>query len=545
MKAIYLFAVLLLSTSLPGQVRYQDLLRGPGANWLTYAGDYASHRFSPLRQIDLYSVQSLVPAWVYHVEDSTRLETSPVVYQGIMYITDTNRIEALDARTGHSLWRYRAETVKEQEVNRGAAILGDKVFFVTTDAHLIALNRFSGNVLWDHEFASVHKGYLSTNVPLVVKDKVLVGVKGGGSGQRGFVIAMSADTGKEAWRFWTVPAKGEPGSDTWSEFPLQYGGAPTWTSGSFDPQLNLVYWTSGNPWPDYYGGGRRGDNLYSDCVVALDPDTGKMKWYFQFTPHDTHDWDANETSVLVNSVYRGRERKLLLHADRNGFYYVLDRATGEFLAAKPFVDHFNWATGVTASGRPIETPNLDPSPNGVKVCPASRGATNWMSPSYSALTGLLYVVTLEQCSIYTSSAKEPEPSSGFHGTGDEQIASEPGRFYLRALDALTGDRRWEFAMPGPSDPSDAFRYNMWAGTLATAGGLVFTGDDDGNLVALDARSGAQLWHFYTGHTLYASPVTFAVDGRQYITIAAESSIFTFALFQSSDRSSHEAEKNRR
>jgi alcohol dehydrogenase (cytochrome c) len=512
-----------LSGLVTAQVRYEEMLSGPNENWLTYAGDFASQRHSPLDQINRSNVSSLVPVWVYHVENAKKLETTPLVYQGVMYITDTNTVQALDARTGRRVWQYRVEGAKTQRVNRGVALLGDRVFAVTSDAHLLALHRGSGNLLWDREFASVEAGYSSSAAPLVVKDKVLVGVTGGGSGQRGLVAAISAETGQEAWRFWTVPAKGEPGSETWAEFPLEWGGAPTWTTGSFDPALNLVYWPTGNPWPDFYGGGRRGDNLYSDCIVALDADTGKLKWYFQFTPHDTHDWDANETPVLIDAAYEGKTRKLLVQANRNGFYYVLDRTNGAFLQAKRFVEKVNWAKGIDEKGHPIEIPNMEPSVAGKRICPSVRGASNWMSPSYDPKTGLLYVVTLEQCDIYTSSEKEPKPSSGFRGTGGEQIPAEPGQFYLRAFDAPTGRLRWEYKMTGPA--------TMWAGTVSTAGGIVFTGDDDGNLVALDSSTGKDLWHFYTGHPLYASPMTFQVNGRQYVTIAAESDIFTFGLFQ--------------
>ena len=523
MRTRFLLVASLVPLPLAGQVKYEDILRGPNEAWLTYAGDYGSRRHSPLDQINRNNVASLVPAWVYHVEGARHLETTPLVYKGIMYTTDTNGVDALDARTGHRLWRYRAEGVKSQRVNRGVAILGDRVFLVTGDAHLIALHRTSGNVVWDREFASAKAGYSSSLAPLAVRNKILVGVAGGGSGQRGFVAALSAQTGDEAWRFWTVPDKGEPGSETWADFPAEYGGAPTWTTGSYDPELNLVYWPTGNPWPDFYGGFRKGDNLYSDCVVALDGDSGKLKWYFQFTPHDTHDWDANETLVLIDAPFRGSAAKLLVQANRNGFYYVLDRTTGEFLAAKPFVERLNWAKGVDSKGRPIEVPNMDPTPGGNRVCPSVRGASNWMSPSYDPDTGLLYVVTLEQCDIYSSSSKPPKPSSGFRGTGAEQIPAEPGQMYLRALEAATGMQRWEYKMPGPA--------TMWAGTVSTAGGLVFTGDDDGNLVALDSRTGKDLWHFSMGHTLTASPMTFQVDGRQYVTIAAESDIFTFALFR--------------
>jgi alcohol dehydrogenase (cytochrome c) len=337
------------------------------------------------------------------------------------------------------------------------------------------------------------------------------------------VASISAATGEETWRFWTVPGEGEPGSESWGGFPLKWGGAPTWTTGSHDPELNLSYWPTGNPFPDFYGGKREGDNLYSNSVVALDATSGEMKWYFQFTPHDTHDWDANEQLVLIDGEYKGRKRKLMLHADRNGFYYVLDRETGEFLHGIPFVERLDWATGLDENGRPIEVPNMEPSPGGIKVCPSVRGATNWMSPSINPKIGLLYVVTLEQCDIYTGSAKEAIPSTGFRGTGGEQIPAEPGKFYLRALDAKSGEIKWEYPMPGPA--------RMWAGTVSTEGGLVFSGDDDGSLVALDARSGEDLWHFPMGNTIFASPMTYMTEGKQFVTIATATDIFTFALFE--------------
>ena len=290
-------------------------------------------------------------------------------------------------------------------MNRGVAILGDSVFFATSDAHLVALNRKTGGGLWDREFADTSRGAFATLAPMAVKDRVIVGVSGGDTGVRGFVAAFSAATGAELWRFWTVPAKGEPGAETWGELGPEWGGAATWLNGTYDPELNILYWTTGNPWPDFYGGARHGQNLYSDSLLALDPDTGKLKWYFQFTPHDTHDWDAQAWPVLLDTVYEGRPRKLVLHANRNGYFYVLDRATGEFLRATPFVERLNWAKGIDAKGKPIENPGMEPSPNGTRVCPSVRGATNWMSPSYNPQTGLLYVPTLEQCDMYSSSAK--------------------------------------------------------------------------------------------------------------------------------------------
>ncbi len=507
-------------------VTAQDIQRSPNRDWLTYAGDYASTRHSQLRQITPANAASLVPKWVHKVDGARRLAVSPVVYRGIMYVTDSNHVLAMDARTGRPIWSYRAP-VQSARVNRGVAIHGDTVFLVTTDCHAVALHRTTGAVLWDREFASSKAGYFSTVAPLAYRDKIIVGVGGGGSGQRGFAAALNVADGREDWRFWTVPAKGEPGSETWGGFPTEWSGAPTWTTGSYDPALDLIYWPTGNPWPDFHGGARPGDNLYSDSVVALDGATGKLKWHFQFTPHDVWDWDANETPVLIDMDWKGRQRKVMVQANRNGYYYVLDRVTGEFLHATPFVERLNWAKGLDAKGRPIVKPGMEPTTGGNRVCPSVRGATNWMSPSYNPATGLLYVVTLEQCDVYTTSAKDPKPSTGFRGTGGEGIPTEPGEFYLRALDAKSGAIKWQYRMPGPA--------TMWAGTVSTAGGVVFTGDDDGNLVALDARTGTDLWHFPTGQTLYASPITFEVDGKQHVTIAGESDVFTFALFDGARR----------
>lgn len=492
---------------------------------MTYAGDYASWRHSPLDQITPDNVHRLVTKWVRDIPGARRLETTPIVYDGVMYATNTNEVYALDARDGKVIWHYTADWPKRRAQNRGVAMVGDRVYLVTSDCHLVCLNRFNGAVIWIHEYASYEKdGYWTSIAPLAVKGNILVGTAGGGHGQRGFVAAISAETGEEVWRFYTVPAEGEPGSESWGGFPSKWAGAPTWTTGSYDPELNLVYWPTGNPWPDFYGGRRQGDNLYSDSVVALDADSGKMSWYFQFTPHDEWDWDANESLVLIDKVWNGRERKLMIQANRNGFYYVLDRETGEFLHGRPFIEELNWATGLDEkSGRPLEVPDMRPTPGGKRVCPSVRGASNWMSPTYSPLTDLFYVVTLEQCDIYTSSAKEPVPSSGFRGTGGEQIPDEPGRFYLRALEPLTGNLAWEYPMPGPAQ--------MWGGAFSTKTGLVISGDDDGNLVALDAATGKDLWHFSTGHTIYASPITYEVDGKQYVTIAAQSNIFTFGLFE--------------
>ncbi len=514
----FVASLLLFSSVAYAQVTAADLRKGPHQNWLTYHGDYSGTRFSPLTEINRNTVSELVPKWIRHFDTPSDLEAVPLVFNGAMYTTSGNQLFALDAVTGREIWHYQALGAKKHGVSRGAAILGDQVFFTTSDCHLISLRRTNGAVLWDREFAGT--GYSCSGAPLAVKDKIIVGVAS--SGKTCFTAALSAKDGTEAWRVWSVPQeRGQPGSDTWGKFPLSQGGGPTWTTATYDPELNLLYVQTGNPWPDFYGGDRPGDNLHTDCILALDVDTGKMKWYFQFVPHDTHDWDANEVPVLLNTVYDGQPSKLLLQANRDGFYYVLDRETGKFLTGRPFVKELNWAKGLDDSGRPMVTPNTSPSPGGSRVCPSVHGATNWWSPSINSQLGLFYVVALEQCETYYSSSQEPVPNSGFRGTGHNIINAEPGEFYLRALDLKTGKLRWEFPMPGPT--------TMWAGTVATAGDLVFSADDDGNLIAFDAQSGKPLWHFYTGSNLHASPMTFGVNGHQYVTIASGSNLITCGL----------------
>ena len=512
----------LVAAACSAQAPYDQLLKGPGENWLTYAGDYRGQRHSALKQITTANAGSLVPKWVHHIPKANGLRTNPIVHDGVMYVTSTNEVRALDARTGRLIWAFKDPRTKKEAVNRGAAILGDAVYFVTADLHLTALDRRTGAPLWQKQYGRVEDGLFASAAPLVLKDRVIVGVAGGDTGMRGYIAALSSSTGEELWRTYTIPAKGEPGSETWGKY-VDYGGAGTWLSGTYDPELNLLYWTTGNPWPDFYGGDREGDNLFSCSLLALDADTGKMKWHFQFTPHDTHDWDAQAWPVLVDLPYKGQARKLVLHTNRNGFFYVLDRVTGEFLNATKLVDKLDWASGVDPKGRPVLVSGKDPTPGGNRVCPGVRGATNWMSPSFNPATGLLYVVTLEQCDIFTSSSKEPVPDKNFSGGGAGPKPADLGQFFLRALDPKTGARVWEYPMTGPAE--------SWAGTVSTAGGVVFFGDDDGQLVAVDARDGRHLWHFQMGEGLTASPITYSVDGKQYVAIASATAIFSFGLFE--------------
>ena len=515
---------LTLSAPLSAQVSYEDILKGAGDNWLTYAGDYSARRHSPLKQIHTGNVGSLATQWVYNLAVGRRLSSVPLVYDGIMYVGNSDEVHALDAKTGRKIWYYHEDNVQDGgRANRGVALLGDKVFFVTGDCYLIALHRKTGAVMWSQQYADPKKGYHCTVAPFAFKDRIIVGVSGGDSGIRGYMTAHSAETGEELWRFWTIPAKGEPGAESWGPKTLDWGGGGTWMSGTYDPELNTLYWTTGNPWPDFYGGDRPGDNLYTDSLVALDADTGKMKWYFQFTPHDVWDWDGQQFPVLLDWPYEGKMRKLVVQANRNGFYYVLDRVTGEYLRASEFVDKLNWATGIDKNGRPVLVPGKEPSPGGEEICPTVRGASNFMSPSFNPNTGLLHIVALEGCDIYTSSAREPVPMVGFAGTGGAKPPRAAHQFYIRALNPVTGERVWEYPMTGPTI--------MWAGTLSTAGGLVFFGDDDHHLVALEAKTGRHLWHFNMGQQLFSSPITYTVDGKQYVAMVSKTDVFAFALFE--------------
>jgi alcohol dehydrogenase (cytochrome c) len=520
------FALLLaLAAALPAQVSYERLVnaRREPQNWLTYWGDYTAIRHRDLSQVHTGNVKDLRMDWMFQTGVPGAFQTVPLVVNGIMYFTAAGgQAFALDARTGRQLWHYKHAFPpgrRAGSVNRGFAILGDRLFMVTPDCNVVALETLTGRLAWQTEIVPYKKGtYYATVAPLAVKDKIIVGISGGEEGTRGFIDAYNAATGERAWRFWTVPAKGEPGGETWLGDSWMRGGGPAWLTGSFDPALNTLYWGIGNPGPDLYGGDRLGDNLYTDSLVALDPDSGKLKWHFQFTPHDTHDWDACQTLMLLDLNWQGRPRKLVVQANRNAFFYVLDRETGEFLMGKPFARQ-TWAKGLDAKGRPIVLPNTEPSPEGTRLCPGLAGATNWMAPSYNPQTGLFYLPVREQCDIYYSSPPKYIEGKPYWGSVFRGVTDEKEWGLLKALDPLTGETRWDF------------RYHRapWAGTLSTAGGLVFAGDEDGYLMAFDARSGKDLWKFYTGNRLVSSPITYEVNGRQYITMPSGAALLTFAL----------------
>jgi alcohol dehydrogenase (cytochrome c) len=538
---ITLALALLMPLAIHAQVTSETLLRTSELpqNWLTYSGNYASQRYSLLTQIDPANIKNLELKWVFQAQSLQKFETTPLVVDGVMYMTQSpNDIVALDAKTGSAFWVYhyvpsRASRLCCGVVNRGVAILGDTLFMATVDAHLVAVDARTGHGIWNVKLAEAASGYSITMAPLVVKDKVIVGVSGGEYGVRGFISGFDAETGQEAWRFNTIPGPGEAGHETWSDADWQHGGAPVWITGSYDPELNLVYWGTGNPGPDWNGEQRPGSNLYSDSVLALEPDTGQLKWYFQFTPHDTYDYDAVQIPVLVNTNWKGAPRKLMLWGNRNGFFYVLDRATGKYLAGHPYIK-LNWASGLDANGSPIATPQ----PAGQPTFPGSVGATNWYSPSFSPRTGLFYLPIWENFATvfegfhadyhegqrFTGGANiGPIPGAENPGgtrTGPINVSTEAlGTGAVIALDPATGEKKWKFDMHDVNT----------GGILTTASDLLFNGGREGNFQVLDARTGALLWKVNLGGEIAAGPSTYRVDGKQFVTIAAGNSLFAFGL----------------
>jgi alcohol dehydrogenase (cytochrome c) len=497
-----------------------------GADWLSYNGDYTGRRYTSLDEVGPGNVSRLRPQWVFHVRNSEALEVTPVVFEGIMFITSANDAYAVDARSGRMIWHY-ARPITEgliddasQHHNRGVGLWHSRVYMETDNAHLLCLDARSGHLLWDVPYTDGSPNYGATSAPLVVKNKVIVGTSGGDDGVRGFVSAFDAETGKLAWRFWTIPAPGEPGSESWPGDSYLHGGGTTWMPGTFDPELNTIYWGTSNPAPDFDGGPRPGDDLYTDCLLALDPDTGKLKWHFQFTPHDLFDYDATETPVLIDAEYHGRPRKLLVEANRNGFLYILDRVDGTFLSAVPFVEKLNWAKGISADGRPIRT-GVMPTAAGTRICPGFVGATNWFSPSYSPSTSLFYFLALENCDLLYLAADKYAPRHTYYATGSKSSPADSSQKILLAFDLASEKLAWKYPQIGSGHSS--------GGTMTTSGGLVFFGDDAQSFEAVDARTGTPLWHFNTGQAITASPMSFSVSGNQYVAIAAGSDIFCFGL----------------
>ncbi len=499
-------------------------------DWPGYNGDPGGNRYTKLAQITPDNVSRLAPRWVFSLPNTGRLEVTPVVVEGIMYVSSANECYALDAGSGRQIWHFRRPRTRGMAgdaasgISRGVAVAGNRVFLELDSAHIVALNRFTGDLLWDTEMADWHLNYFATSAPLVAGDLVVGGVGGGEHGSRGFVAAFDQVTGKEAWRFWTVPKPGEKGSETWQGKGIEHGGGPTWFTGTYDGELDTVYWPSGNPSAEYNGDDRLGDDLYTDCILALDARSGRLKWYYQTTPHDLWDWDAAETPIVLNRDWNGQPRKLLIQANRNGFFYVWDRTDGKLLLGKPFVRNLTWARGIGADGRPILNPNQEPSAEGTRVCPSQDGATNWFSPSFDPATGLLYAQTFEKCSTYTK--RDPgkwEAGKEYLGGSQRITPGEQPQRILRAIDIQTGAVKWELPQPGPA--------YTWGGTLATATGLVIFGAEDGSLMAADAKTGKALWSFPANEGWKASPMTYEFDHHQYIAIAAGNAILVFGLIE--------------
>src|SRR5277367_772805 len=523
----------MLSIPLSGQDSDPSLARAPGVqasqllsrtikdDWPSYNGDYTGRRFSSLTQITPQNVRHLQAQWVFHSRNAGILEVTPVVVNGIMYVTASNDAYALNAQTGQILWHYSRPVSQgliddaSGHINRGVALLGTRLYMETDNAHLLCLDARSGNLIWDVAYAGWNKNYGATSAPLIVKDKVLVGTVGGDDGVRGFLAAYDSISGKLAWRLWTIPGPGEFGSSSWPGDSYLHGGGTTWMPGTYDPELDTLYWTTSNAAPDFVGDSRPGDDLYTSCVLALNPDTGELKWYFQFTPHDLYDYDATETPVLVDAEEAGATRHLLVQANRNGFLYVLDRTDGKFLKATPFVQKLNWATGVDATGRPVLSGRI-PTEQGTQICPGIDGATNWFSPSYNPDTGLFYVMALDSCNLFFSKPGPFAIGKTYYGTGTKLPPDEHAEKTLLAYSVSEGKLVWRYPQVGRGD--------SWGGTLTTAGGLVFAGDDAGSLEAIEARTGSALWHFNTGQTLHASPMSYRIDGVQYVAIAAGSDV---------------------
>jgi PQQ-dependent dehydrogenase (methanol/ethanol family) len=499
--------------------------------WPSYNGNIGGNRFSPLTEITTANISDLAPRWMWTMPGTRRaLENTPQVVDGIMYVTGSNECFALDARTGRQIWHYARPRTKDlvptgdaiSGINRGVAVLGDRVFMITDNAHLIALHRYTGQLVWDTEMADYHQNYGATQAPLAVGDLIISGISGGDEGVRGFLSAYKASTGERVWRFWTVPAPGEPGSETWVGTSINHPGSSTWMTGTYDPEADILYWGVGNPGPDFNGDQRKGDNLYSCSILALNPKTGKLIWYRQMTPHNTNDWDATQTPMLVNADFQGKPRKLLLQANRNGYFYVLDRLTGDFLTGAPFIRNMTWSSGLDPkSGRPIIKEDPAPTKEGTRVCPEGAGATNWPSASFYPPTGQFLVFATEACHVFVKNEEPFALGKSFYQGTERRSPGDPTQKFLRAIDIQTGKIAWEIPNIGGG--------SLDSGLMTTAGGFVFYGDANGAIVAADANGGKILWHFETGQQFKGSPMTYSIDGHQRLVLIAGQTVLSFGL----------------
>jgi acido-empty-quinoprotein group A len=490
------------------------LLKPPTDIWPTYNGDYSGARFSTLDQINAGNIHSLALAWIFQTPGTT-IKSTPLEVNGVLYFSVPDNVWAVDARFGRMIWHYERKSEGDHIGHRGLGMYKNWLYFTTPDAHLVCLDAKDGSVRWIVELADPKLAYFSTMAPLVVHDHVIVGVSGDVTDVPGFLESIDPETGKIQWRWNTEPDPGQPGSETWPKDSdaILHGGGMTWMTGTYDAELNLLYWGTGNPNPVLAGEGRAGDNLYTCSIVALNAETGKLAWYFQPSPHDVHDWDAVETPVLFDAEFKGKRRKLLGQASRNGFFFVLDRTNGEHLVTAPFIDQ-TWASGVDSRGRPIAKPEAAPSPDGALVEPGSDGSTNWMAPSFDPQTGLFYVNCRRLFSVFYNTVTGKAEGWG----GRDRILWADTT--LRALDYRTGKVVWNHEL-GEGE--------SLAGILTTAGHLLFSADNSGNLLALDPTTGKTLWHLNAGGRMQASPMTYELDGRQYLIIAVHNILYAFAL----------------
>jgi alcohol dehydrogenase (cytochrome c) len=533
----FILSALALTAQVPFS-RIQQADKEP-QNWLTYSGTLDGQRYSKLTQITPANAKDLELKWVLQTrgpaEPDSKYEATSLVADGILYtVQPPNVVVALDAVSGKIFWTYAHNPARTSRlccgrVNRGLAILGNTLFMGTIDGKLLALDARDGHLIWTTDIGKPEAGYSTTVAPLVVKDKIIAGPAGGEYGISGFLSAYSAETGKELWRFNTIPQPGEAGHNTWENDAWKHGGGSIWTTGSYDPELNLIYWGIGNAAPDWNGDVRPGDNLYTSSVIALDADTGKLKWHFQFTPHDEFDFDATQVPVLANLDWQGRPRKVLMTANRNGYFYVLDRTSGEFLLGKPFVK-VTWADGLDAKGRPNRVGHS--TPEGMLIYPENQGGTNWYNPAFSPRTGLFYIPSwMDTHSINTSRVDTYREGAPFHGgTATHEVPGvrpsitnrrlpEVAWGAIQALDPKTGAIKWQFKMFDVTD----------SGVLVTASDVLFAGGREGYFYALDARNGNMLWKAMVGGAVSAGPTSYAVDGKQYVSIPAGNAIFTFGL----------------
>jgi alcohol dehydrogenase (cytochrome c) len=510
----------------------QDLLDGlkDPTRWLTYGGEYSSQRHSPLTQITPENVNQLSAQWTFQTGTTGSFQTTPLVIDGVLYVTGyNNQAWAVDARSGRQIWRYRREVPEDWKgccgaVNRGFGMLGDRLYMTTIDAHLVSLDMKTGTVLYDVELAPYKEGYSATVAPLVVKDKVIVGIAGAEYGIRGFIDAYDAQTGKRAWRFYTVAKPGEPGGNTWPRGDAYLrGGGSIWVTGSYDPQQNLVFYGTGNPGPDYFSAAREGDNLYTASLVALNADTGQLAWHYQFTPHDVHDWDSTQVPVLADLTINGQPRKVVMFANRNGFFYVIDRVTGKVIVAKPFVQT-TWAKEIGSDGRPVMLPGHLPDEDGEKTCPDLGGGTNFFSPSYDPSQRLFFVTARETCATYYGYEQSFKTGDQYTGGATTRPRDQKNFGALRAIDPVTAQLKWEYRYTLGTTSS--------SGVLSTASGLVFAGDGDGNIMAFDSRTGKNLWHYQLGVAIRSTAgTTYMVDGSQYLLVPSGAALTAFALPQ--------------